>query len=108
MQVKSDQDLKQLSGASPGFSRASNKRSTTAVSAAAMDYHTLPQNAMSSELAENVMEASFARGLAAAECFEVNWASAILYNALYFYPFSWRSSGCRLEERHAPARRFFM
>lgn len=42
--------------------------------ASAVDYqgHQAPsQNVMSTEMAEDVMEASFARGLAAAECFEV-------------------------------------
>ena len=31
-----------------------------------------PQDTMTNEMAEDVMEASFARGLAAAECFEVS------------------------------------
>ncbi len=37
-----------------------------------MDFHALQPEVMSTEMAEDVMEASFARGLAAAECFEVS------------------------------------
>ena len=37
-----------------------------------MDFHAIQPDVMSTELAEDVMEASFARGLAAAECFEVS------------------------------------
>ena len=41
-----------------------------------MDFHALQPEVMSTEMAEDVMEASFARGLAAAECFEVRPAHA--------------------------------
>ena len=74
IQVKSDQDLKQLCGTPPGFGKAP-KRSATVASASALPYHAPPQNVMSTEVAEDVFEASFARGLAAAECFEVSTIS---------------------------------
>ena len=71
MQVKSDQNLKQLGGNPAGFNQT-QKRSSTLASAAPMDFHALQPEVMSTEMAEDVMEASFARGLAAAECFEVS------------------------------------
>ena len=71
IQVKSDQDLKQLCGTPPGFGKAP-KRSVTMASTGALPYHAPPQDVMSTEVAEDVFEASFARGLAAAECFEVS------------------------------------
>ena len=71
MQVKSDQNLKQLCGTPSGFSQI-RTRSFTVASAAPMDFHAMQPDVMSTEMAEDVMEASFARGLAAAECFEVS------------------------------------
>lgn len=71
MQVKSDQNLKQLCGTPSGLNQA-KKRSSTVASAVPLDFHALQPDVMSTEMAEDVMEASFARGLAAAECFEVS------------------------------------
>ena len=71
LQVKSEQNLQQLCGTPPSFSQTC-KRSSTVASAAPMDLHGLQPNLMSTDMAEDVVEASFARGLAAAECFEVS------------------------------------
>ena len=42
-----------------------------------MDFHAMQPEVMSTEMAEDVMEASFARGLAAAECFEVSHVKCV-------------------------------
>ena len=78
IQVKSDQDLRQLCGTPSGFGKAP-KRSATVTCAGVLPYHAPPQNVMSTEVAEDVFEASFARGLAAAECFEVSTISIITH-----------------------------
>ena len=67
MQVGSDNDLRQA-GSLPTAVQRPNVR-TSAVA------HFAPPPAM--EMAEDVMEASFARGLASAECFEVSSATSI-------------------------------
>ena len=67
MQVGSDNDLRQAGSLPTAVQRPSVRTSAVA--------HFAPPPAM--EMAEDVMEASFARGLASAECFEVNSATSI-------------------------------
>lgn len=53
-----------------------------------------PQDTMTNEMAEDVMEASFARGLAAAECFEVSPRCSTAHQHQY---------ACRSSRQEIPA-----